>query len=117
MRTSNPAHTRRIGLFSKVGGHWPVTKPWNRQATVASEYKHGVSILNNSKYGFATVGNIMRLSLLRAPKPPDDTADMEHHSIRCFIMPHQGELGAETVRAAFNFNNPLKPVSASKESC
>jgi alpha-mannosidase len=82
-----------------------------------SEYKYGVSILNDSKYGFATAGDVMRLSLLRSPKAPDDTADMGHHSIRWAIMPHQGELGAETVRAAFNFNNPLKLVSATKESC
>ena len=41
-----------------------------------SEAGYGVSILNDSKYGFATVGNIMRLSLLRAPKAPDATADM-----------------------------------------
>jgi alpha-mannosidase len=82
-----------------------------------SEYKYGVSILNDSKYGFATVGDVMRLSLLRSPKAPDDTADMGHHSIRWAIMPHQGELGAETVRAAFNFNNPLKLISATKESC
>jgi alpha-mannosidase len=82
-----------------------------------SEYKYGVSILNDSKYGFATVGDVMRLSLLRSPKAPDDTADMGRHSIRWAIMPHQGELGAETVRAAFNFNNPLKFVSALKESC
>jgi alpha-mannosidase len=82
-----------------------------------SEYKYGVSILNDSKYGFATVGDVMRLSLLRSPKAPDDTADMGHHSIRWAIMPHQGGLGAETVRAAFNFNNPLKLMSASKESC
>jgi alpha-mannosidase len=59
----------------------------------------------------------MRLSLLRSPKAPDDTADMGRHSIRWAIMPHQGELGAETVRAAFNFNNPLKLVSALKEPC
>ena len=41
-----------------------------------SEHGYGVSILNESKYGFATVGNIMRLSLLRAPKAPDANADM-----------------------------------------
>ena len=41
-----------------------------------SENGFGVSILNDSKYGFATVGNIMRLSLLRAPKAPDADADM-----------------------------------------
>ena len=81
-----------------------------------SEYNYGVSILNDSKYGFATVGDVMRLSLLRSPKAPDDTADMGRHRIRWAIMPHQGGLGFQTVRAAFNFNNPLKLMSASKES-
>lgn len=41
-----------------------------------SEYGYGVSILNDSKYGFAVAGNMMRLSLLRAPKAPDAHADM-----------------------------------------
>jgi alpha-mannosidase len=41
-----------------------------------SESTYGVSILNDSKYGFATEGNTMRLSLLRAPKAPDAHADM-----------------------------------------
>lgn len=41
-----------------------------------SEANYGVSILNDSKYGFVTVGNLMRLSLLRAPKAPDAHADM-----------------------------------------
>ena len=41
-----------------------------------SEAGYGVSILNDSKYGFATAGNLMRLSLLRAPKAPDAHADM-----------------------------------------
>jgi alpha-mannosidase len=81
-----------------------------------SEYKYGVSIINDSKYGFSTVGDVMRLSLLRSPKAPDDTADMGRHHIRWAIMPHQGELGAQTVRAAFNFNNPLKLMTTSKRS-
>ena len=83
-----------------------------------SEHNYGVSILNNSKYGFATVGDVMRLSLLRSPKAPDDTADMGHHRISWAVMPHQGPLGAQTVRAAFNFNNALKlmSTSASEES-
>ena len=41
-----------------------------------SENGYGVSILNDSKYGFATCGNLMRLSLLRSPKAPDAHADM-----------------------------------------
>ncbi|KAM5376680.1 hypothetical protein ACJA88_007003 [Fusarium oxysporum] len=79
-----------------------------------SENNYGVSILNDSKYGFATAGKTMRLSLLRAPKAPDANADMGRHSIRWAILPHKGSLSSTTVKAAYAFNNPLKPVTASK---
>jgi alpha-mannosidase len=79
-----------------------------------SEHGYGVSILNDSKYGFATCGNLMRLSLLRAPKAPDAHADMGRHHIRWAILPHPGDLSSITVRAAYNFNNPLKLVQSSK---
>jgi alpha-mannosidase len=72
-----------------------------------SEAGYGVSILNDSKYGFATCGNLMRLSLLRAPKAPDGHADMGRHHIRWAIMPHVGPLTSQSVRTAFNFNNPM----------
>ncbi|KAF9872038.1 alpha-mannosidase [Colletotrichum karsti] len=81
-----------------------------------SEYGYGVSILNDSKYGFATVGNTMRLSLLRSAEAPDDQADMGKHTIRWAILPHQGPLGPDTVRAAYNFNSPLKLVSMDPDS-
>ncbi|KAJ9496005.1 Glycoside hydrolase, 38 vacuolar alpha mannosidase [Exophiala xenobiotica] len=76
-----------------------------------SEADYGVSILNDSKYGFATCGNLMRLSLIRAPKAPDAHADMGRHHIKWAIMPHQGQLSANTVRAAYNLNHPMKLVS------
>jgi alpha-mannosidase len=75
-----------------------------------SEHGYGVSILNDSKYGFATCGNLMRLSLLRAPKAPDAHADMGRHTIKWAILPHQGDLGSTTVRKAAEFNSPLKVV-------
>jgi alpha-mannosidase len=75
-----------------------------------SEANYGVSILNDSKYGFATAGNVMRLSLLRAPKAPDGHADMGRHGMRYAIFPHVGALGSETVKRAFEFNHPLKIV-------
>ncbi|TQS35937.1 hypothetical protein Golomagni_03627 [Golovinomyces magnicellulatus] len=81
-----------------------------------SEYGYGVSILNDSKYGFATSGNLMRLSLIRAPKAPDAHADMGRHHIRWAILPHEGALGDTTVRTSFNFNNPLRIVQASKQT-
>ncbi|KAF2026131.1 hypothetical protein EK21DRAFT_74917 [Setomelanomma holmii] len=78
-----------------------------------SEATYGVSILNDSKYGFATQGNVMRLSLLRAPKAPDAHADMGRHHTRYAIFPHKGGLDERTVRKAFEFNNPLKIVGHS----
>ncbi|KAK5124181.1 hypothetical protein LTR85_001884 [Meristemomyces frigidus] len=71
-----------------------------------SEHGYGVSILNESKYGFAAAGNLMRLSLLRAPKAPDAHADMGRHHIKWAIMPHAGPLDERTVRAGYEFNYP-----------
>ena len=76
-----------------------------------SENGYGVSILNDCKYGFATCGNLMRLSLLRAPKAPDAHADMGKHKFRWAILPHKGPLDHRTVRAGFAFNNPMKVYS------
>ncbi|KAL9623961.1 MAG: hypothetical protein Q9160_001714 [Pyrenula sp. 1 TL-2023] len=73
-----------------------------------SEHGYGVSILNDCKYGFATAGSLMRLSLLRSPKAPDAHADMGRHRIRYAIMPHAGGLDARTVRAARAFNYPVQ---------
>jgi alpha-mannosidase len=81
-----------------------------------SEHNYGVSILNDSKYGFATAGKTMRLSLLRSPKAPDAHADMGHHSIRWAILPHKGALSSVTVKAAYALNNPLTVLSGSKEA-
>ena len=92
-----------------------------------SENGYGVSILNDSKYGFATCGSLMRLSLLRSPKAPDAHADMGkstsitfnvsvgelsnisgRHHIRYAIFPHTGSLDTRTIHAAYNFNNPMQ---------
>jgi len=77
-----------------------------------SEHGYGVSILNDSKYGFATAGNVMRLSLLRSPKAPDAHADMGTHHIRWAILPHHGALSHVTVRKAAEFNSPLRLLSS-----
>jgi alpha-mannosidase len=58
----------------------------------------------------------MRLSLLRAPKAPDAHADMGRHHIRYAILPHVGALDARTIRAGFNFNNPLVVEKADRKA-
>lgn len=72
-----------------------------------SEYNYGVSILNNCKYGGAIHGNLIRLSLLRSAKAPDNKADMGIHKFEYAIYPHNGPLGIDTVKAGYNFNYKL----------
>lgn len=72
-----------------------------------SEFNYGVSILNNCKYGGAIHGNLIRLSLLRSAKAPDNKADMGSHKFEYAIFPHGGAVGVDTVRAGYNFNYKL----------
>ena len=73
--------------------------------------QHGLSILNQSKYGYDAVGNLIRLTLLRSPKWPDPDADMGHHHFHFALYPHAGTWkDAMTVRRGFEYNYPLSAV-------
>ena len=77
-----------------------------------SDSTYGVSLLNDSKYGWDTRGHRMRLSLLRAPIWPDSLADRGHQEFRYAVYPHaQPWRYAETVRRGMEFNQPLLAAS------
>ena len=68
----------------------------------------GVSLLNNSKYGYDIKGSVMRLSLLRSPVWPDPTADRGEHSVDYAIYSHSGTWkSGGTEREGYDFNYPL----------
>ncbi|MBE2181428.1 MAG: alpha-mannosidase [Chthoniobacterales bacterium] len=79
-----------------------------------SEPGYGVALLNDSKYGYACHGNVLRLSLLRAPKTPDAHADMGEHRFRYALFPHAGgpQAGGVIPEAAA-FNQPLQVFKTS----
>jgi alpha-mannosidase len=90
-----------------------VEVPAEQWADVSSG-AYGVSLLNNSRYGYDIKGNTMRLSLLRSPKWPDPTADRGKHSIEYALYPHRGTWKeAQTIRRGYEFNNPLIAVVSS----
>jgi alpha-mannosidase len=71
--------------------------------------KQGVSILNDSKYGYDAVGNVLRLTLLRSPTWPDENADQGEQKFTYAIYPHAGTWkDAQTVRRGYELNDPLK---------
>ncbi len=74
-----------------------------------SEPGFGVALLSESKYGYSAHGNVLRMSLLRAPKYPDATADIGHHQFSFALLPHCGMLEESNlvVAEAIAFNYPL----------
>lgn len=80
-----------------------------------SDGGYGVSLLNNCKYGYDIHGNVMRLSLLRAPTDPDKTADAGVHTFTYALYPHVGAfVTAHTAREAYALNLPPFPVQTGK---
>jgi alpha-mannosidase len=79
--------------------------------------KHGLSIINESKFGYDAVGNLLRLTLLRSPKWPDPDADMGHHHFHYALYPHTGTWkDALTIRHGFEYNYPLQAVVTTAHS-
>ncbi len=78
---------------------------------------HGFSLINESKFGYDAVGNLLRLTLLRSPKWPDPDADMGHHHFHYALYPHAGTWkDAMTVRHGWEYNYPLTAVVTTEHS-
>jgi len=71
--------------------------------------QHGFSLINESKYGYDSVGNLLRLSLLRSPIWPDAEADRGHHHFGYELYPHAGDWKQSlTERAGYEYNYKLQ---------
>jgi alpha-mannosidase len=82
-----------------------------------SDSDHGFSILNNSKYGYDTNGNIIRLTLLRSPTWPDPHADEGFHEFTYALYPHCGDWKkGSTMRRGYELNFPLLPITTYSHS-
>ena len=77
--------------------------------------QHGLSLINDSKFGYDAVGNMLRLTLLRSPTSPDPDADRGHQHFRYALYPHAGDWKqAMTVRHGYEFNEA--PVAMQVEA-
>jgi alpha-mannosidase len=77
----------------------------------ASDGAWGVSLVNDAKHGYDVRGDTLRLTLLKAPKWPDDHADMGEHVFRYDLVVHDGDWrSGATEAAAEALNAPLRAV-------
>ncbi len=80
-----------------------------------SDGKAGISLLNDSKYGYDIHGSTMKLSLLRSPLWPDPTADRGKHSFTYSLYTHAGNWAqSHAVERGYELNQPLMAFLASK---
>lgn len=88
--------------------------PAQRWADI-SDATHGLSLLNDCKYGYDAKGNVLRLSLLRSPEWPDPHADEGHHEFTYSLYPHGGGWkDALTIRRGYELNYKLIALPTSK---
>jgi alpha-mannosidase len=73
----------------------------------------GLGVLNDCKYGHSCHDGVIGMSLLRAPRFPDETADAGRHVLAYSLMPHAGDWrGARVDAHAALFNAPLMVTPA-----
>uniref|UniRef100_A0A803V1V9 alpha-mannosidase n=1 Tax=Ficedula albicollis TaxID=59894 RepID=A0A803V1V9_FICAL len=123
VRSTNATYEIQFGHLQRPT-HWNTSWDWARFEVWAhkwmdlSEHGFGVALLNDCKYGASVHRNILSLSLLRAPKSPDSTADIGLHQFTYAVMPHQGSFQeAGVIQQAYSLNFPLHVVPASCASC
>jgi alpha-mannosidase len=75
-----------------------------------SSGEFGVTLVNDSKYGYDVKDSTLRLTLLRAPKYPDPAADIGEHEFAYALYPHEGGWRqADSYRRGAEYNVPMIP--------
>lgn len=82
-----------------------------------SDREYGLSLLNDSKYGFDVKGNTVRMTLVRTSYSPDPRPDQGINEVRYSIYPHKGRWKeALTFRRGYEINHPLEAFVVSNTS-
>jgi len=75
--------------------------------------KHGITLVNKSKYGHSCMDDAIALTLLRSSFNPDPYPELGDHEIEYSVVFHNSDFNViEAVRAGEDFNNPMNVVSA-----
>lgn len=105
-RPTNPTEPKDKAKWEVPGLNW----------ADLSEKDYGISILNDSKYGYDAKPNQLRITLLRSPNWPDPEADQGYHEFTYTIYPHKNTWQtAETVQKGYELNLPLQVITYSKK--
>jgi alpha-mannosidase len=80
-----------------------------------SDNGYGVALINDCRYGYDCEKNVLRLSLVRAPKHPNPQSDLYVHQLTYRLYPHAGDFRTGgTIRNAWEMNCPILALPAAK---
>ena len=89
----------------------------NHRYTALCDENRGAAVLNDSKYGVSTLGDTIRLTLLRAPKSPDFHADMGRHRFTYSYCVWDGPfMTSGVVREGYELNVPVTEAPGTAET-
>ena len=81
-----------------------------------SEHGYGVALLNDCKYGFNAEGSTLKLTALKCPTHPDESADQGKHLFTYALLPHEGTLyEGNVIEEAYDLNQPMMARELSKQ--
>ena len=73
-----------------------------------SREDYGAALINDCKYGYKVLDNVMDLNLLRSSISPDTDGDQGEHDFKYAFYPHKGnERDAKVEQVALAFNIPI----------
>lgn len=81
-----------------------------------SDGNYGVSLMNDSKYGYSCDGSVLSLTFLKCGTFPNKNADQGEHSFTYSILPHTGDFRNSTVKEAYILNQPFDSCLVSKQT-
>lgn len=121
IRTTEATYDIQYGN-AKRPTHWNTSWDMAKFETVGhqwadlSEKGYGVSLLNDSKYGYDIKDGTMRLSLLKGAIFPDPTADIGKHEFTYSLYPHTGDfVEGRTVPEAWSINSEITVIDGIME--
>lgn len=113
VRSSKATYDIQFGNIERPT-HWNTSWDYARFEVCAqkwadlSEGNFGVALLNDCKYGYDIKDHMMRLTLIKSPIEPDETADRGKHEFTYSLLPHAGGWReGNVVREAYELNYPL----------
>ena len=116
LRATRATYEVQFGAYERAthrNTSWEQQKfevPGHRWADL-SESGYGVSLLNDSRYGYDAKENVLRLTLLRSTVFPDPEADRGKHEFTYSLLHAGGWAESGTVRRAWELNVPARTLA------